>query len=102
MAKSLVDNEQTICFMEMLISDIEYILRKADDVHTSTEINRENINNAKKNFKEIARLQGILQSEEYGSLSENHRERVAAAQEALPSLRAWVGEHSTTFLGNNN
>ena len=66
MDKSLVENKQFVYFIEMLKLILSNIVRKADDVHTSTEINRENINHAKKNFKEIAKLQGILQSEEYG------------------------------------
>ena len=48
---NLTRNENIVCLIEQLLADSEYRIGKADDVYTSTEVNRENIHLAKKNIK---------------------------------------------------
>ena len=99
---NLTRNENIVGLIEQLLADSEYRIGKADDVYTSNEVNRENIQLAKKNIKEIAILQGLLHFEENGNIEENYKVRVAAAQEAVISLRERVDEHSMIFLGHKN
>ena len=64
MENYLVAHEQMVCSIERLLADTEHRILSSGCVDTSNEVKRDNIYLAKKNIKEINKLEGLFYAKE--------------------------------------
>ena len=91
-----------VCSIERLLADTEHRILSSGCVDTSNEVKRDNIYLAKKNIKEINKLEGLFYAKEGRNVDDNIKVSFAAAQESLCALRARVEDLSVKVCGNDN